>query len=108
MVKHDERPASKLKKHIFEVITKDEEGDVLSKIYDIFSVILIVLSLLIIILDTFPIPTEIHNVFVVVEYVIAIFFVVEYILRVWTAEYEFPECAPDKAKMKYIYSHLWL
>ena len=108
MVKHDERPASKLKKRIFEVITKDEEGDVLSKIYDIFSVILIVLSLLIIILDTFPIPTEIHNVFVVVEYVIAIFFVVEYILRVWTAEYEFPECAPDKAKMKYIFSFMAL
>lgn len=108
MMKNDEAPSSKLKKRIHEIISKDKEGDVLSKIYDILSIVLICLSLLIIILDTFALPPIIHNIIVTTEYVIAIIFVIEYILRVWTAEYEYPECNPDKAKMKYIFSFMAL
>ena len=108
MMDNEEKPTSKLKKRIYDIISKDEDGDILSKIYDILSVVLIGASLIIIILDTFSLPQGLHNTLVVIEYVIAIIFVIEYVLRVWTAEYEYPECTPDKAKMKYIFSFMAL
>ena len=108
MMKNDEKPALKLKRRIYDIISKDEDGDVLSKIYDILSVVLILVSLVIIILDTFQLSPVIHEILVCIEYAIAIIFVIEYILRVWTAEFEFPECNPDKAKMKYIFSFMAL
>ena len=106
MLKNEEKAPSKIKKRIYEIISKDEDGDVLSKIYDILSVVLIGVSLVIIILDTFNLPDGLHNALVVIEYVIAIIFTIEYVLRVWTAEFEYPECNPDKAKMKYIFSFM--
>ena len=104
-----EEKGRKFKFRIYEIISKDKEGDILSKIYDILSISLIILSVILIIADTFTIPNEAvnsvyHSVLFYVEVGITCCFILDYVLRVWTAEFEYPNVHPDKAKMMYIFS----
>ncbi len=98
----------RVQKRTNEVLDKGMEGDVLSKIYDITSVILIIVSVSFVLLETFPVGEAIHSFLYIFEVAIAIFFTVEYILRVWTAPLDYPELRPDKARMKYIFSFMSL
>ncbi len=91
-----------------EIIDKGKEGDVISKIFDITSVTLILLSVSFILVETFPIPELVHRMIYYFEMTIACFFAVEYVLRVWTAPLDFPSLRPDKARMKYIFSMMSL
>lgn len=91
-----------------EVIDKDKDGDIASKIYDIVSVALIILSVSFILVETFPIPAAAHYAIYITEVVIACLFTVEYVLRVWVAPLEYPELRPDKARMRYIFSFMSL
>ena len=97
-----------ISKRVNEVIDKGEEGDILSKIYDVISVVLILLSVSFILLETFAIPQWLHRTLFVFEVAIASLFAVEYLLRVWTAPYEYPNLRPDKARMVYIFSFMSL
>lgn len=103
----------KIKYRIYEIISKDKEGDILSKIYDTISIILILLCVGLLVADTFTLSdpsanTIYHNVLYYTEIGITICFIIDYVLRVWTAEFEYPNVHPDKAKMKYIFSFLAL
>ena len=98
----------KISKRVNEIIDKGEEGDTLSKIYDVVSVVLILLSVSFILLETFAIPQWMHDTLYGFEVGIACLFALEYILRVWTAPYEYPEFRPDKARMVYIFSFMSL
>ena len=57
-------------------------------------------------LDTFDFPENVEKIIFIFEIVFTIFFAVEYILRVWTADYEYPNVGKEHAKMKYIFSFL--
>ena len=92
------------KYRVYQIIAKDEQGDKLSKAYDIVSVIIIVLSVAIVVLDTFTFNETVTQVLFICEIVFTSFFAIDYILRVWTAEYEYPEVDKDHAKMKHIFS----
>jgi voltage-gated potassium channel len=98
----------KIKHRTAEIIDKGKEGDIVSKIYDAFSVVLILMSVSIILLETFPLTPEIHKAIYIFEVVLACIFSVEYVLRVWTAPLEYPELRPDKARMRYIFSFMSL
>ena len=100
--------AEKVKKRVNEIIDKGKEGDVASKIYDIASVVLILLSVSFILVETFPISAGWYRFIHVSEVVIAVFFAVEYVLRIWTAPMDDPDMRPDKARMKYIFSFMSL
>ena len=106
----EETPESEKSKgfrhRIYQIIYKDESGDKLSKIYDVISIVIILLSVATIILDTFQFNPEFTQALFVSEIVFASFFAVEYVLRVWTADFEYPELDKDHAKMKYIFSFL--
>ncbi|MBQ7358111.1 MAG: ion transporter [Clostridia bacterium] len=91
-----------------EIIDKGKEGDVVSKIYDISSVVLILLSVSFILIETFPISAAAHRFIYIFEIIIACIFAAEYVLRVWTAPVDFPNMRPDKARMKYIFSFMSL
>ncbi len=110
-MKETEEKGHKFKYRIYEIISKDREGDILSKIYDVLSVVLIILSVALLVMDTFTLPnvnadTIYHQVLYISEISITICFIIDYVLRVWTAEFEYPNVSPDKAKMKYIFSFL--
>lgn len=82
------------KKRIFEIISKAEEGDKASKIFDGLIMILIALSVLSIILESFQsLSTRFHPVFRGFEIATVIVFIIEYILRIWTADLLHPDAA---------------
>lgn len=98
----------KVKHRVYEIVSNDKEGDLLSKIYDICSIIFISITLVILVLDTFDFGETFDNALLIVETCITVVFIIEYIARVWIAEYEFPNVSSDRAKMKYIFSFLAL
>lgn len=89
---------------VYQIIYKDEEGDKLSKAYDIVSLIIIFLSVGILVLDTFTFNDTVTQILFISEVVFTCFFAIDYILRVWTADYEYPDVDKDHAKMKHIFS----
>ena len=105
-VKEEKAEKKGFRYRIYEIIYRDEHGDKLSIAYDVLSVIIILLSISTIILDTFPFPATVKRVIYVSEIVFTIFFVTDYILRVWTADYEYPDSDKDHAKMRYIFSFI--
>lgn len=110
-VKTSGESKAKLKRlqiRVNEIIDKGKEGDIPSKIFDITSVILIFLSVIFVLVETFPLPDTAHRAIYMFEIVIACLFAVEYVLRVWTAPLDFPTLRPDKARMKYIFSFMSL
>ncbi len=97
---------SRAKHRVYEILCKDTEGDWISRVYDIFSIVLIFVSVLTLVTDTFSLQGTAETVLHITEYVIAIVFTIEYIVRVWTSSVEYSDCDPDRAKMKYIFSFM--
>ena len=68
------------RKRIFEIIETAKEDDRLSNVYDVFMMIVIVLSLV-----PLAFKTE-YTLFVVFEKIAVVIFIIDYILRLWTAD----------------------
>lgn len=93
----------KLKERVFDVISKAEDGDAASRIFDISIITLIALSVVSIILQSFEdIAAKYAQVFRVFEIVTVIVFTVEYLLRIWTADLLYPES--KHPRLKYVFS----
>lgn len=92
-----------IKKRVFEIISKAENGDHASQIFDYSIMALIALSILSIILESFAnIYEKWHSVFQVFEIITVVVFTIEYILRVWTADLLYPDA--KHPRLKYIFS----
>ena len=95
------------KNRIFEIISKAEEGDRASEIFDWTIMILIALSILSIILESFEnIYARHQSLFRLFEAITVIIFTIEYILRIWTADRLFKEA--KHSRLKYIFSFMAL
>lgn len=95
----------KIKKRIYEIISKAEEGDRVSKIFDWSIMILIALSIISIILESFvSIYDKYHSVFQIFEVITVVVFTIEYLLRIWTADLLFPES--KHPRLKYVFSFM--
>lgn len=82
----------KLRRRIFEIISKAEDGDILSRIFDGLIMALIFISILSIVLESFEeIRSRFSGLFRVFEVVSVSVFALEYVLRIWTADYLYPE-----------------
>ena len=82
----------KLRRRIFEIISKAEDGDILSRIFDGLIMVLIFISILSIVLESFEeIRSRFSGLFRVFEVVSVSVFALEYVLRIWTADYLYPE-----------------
>ena len=96
---------SHIKQRVFEIISKSEDGDRASSVFDWSIMILIALSILSIILDSFQsIHNKYQSAFQVLETVTVVVFTVEYILRIWTADLLYPEA--KHPHLKYIFSFM--
>lgn len=98
----------KIKKRTFEIIESANEGDIASKVFDVFIIILIVLNLIMVIAETFTIPDNWKAILSYAETISVIIFTIEYVLRVWTADLIYPEKSHLKARLKYIFSFMAL
>ena len=71
-----------MRRRIFEVIEIAGEKDFLSRVYDIFMMIVIVISLV-------PIATkQSGGIFAIIEGVTTVFFILDYVLRLFTADFK--------------------
>lgn len=92
------------KKRVFEIIQIGNRRDIASAGFDIFIVLAISCNLIATLLSTFEEATPYMQVIHVVEFVTIIIFVIEYILRLWTAEYLYPDKKRWKAVMGFAFS----
>lgn len=96
----------KIKKRIFGIIQTAENGDTISKVFDISIITLIIINVILVIADTFKIPEWCSRLFYYVEIFSVIVFTIEYILRVYTADFLYPDLSPAKARIRYIFSFM--
>ena len=93
------------KKRIFEIISKADEGDRLSRLFDGMILTLIFLSIVSIILESFAnLAMQYHAVFRAFEFISIIVFTIEYALRIWTADLLYPD--EKHPRLKYIRSFM--
>ena len=95
-----------IKKRVFGIIESGEKGDVASRLFDFFIISLIILNLITIIAETFPISDEWRAVINIIETVSVIIFTIEYLLRIWTADLLYPDRTPARARLKYMFSFM--
>ena len=94
-----------IKRRVFEIISKAEEGDKVSRTFDITILSLILLSVFSIILESFDtLQTEYQVVFSTFELITVAVFSVEYVARIWTADLLYPGMAHPR--LKYVFSFM--
>lgn len=90
----------KIKKRTYEIISSATSGDKISKAVDIFLIVLIILNVVIVVADTFSMPSVMRSIMSVIETVSVIVFTIEYVVRLWVAELDFPTLSPARARVK--------
>lgn len=96
----------KIKNRIFGILETSKDNDLLSKIFDIFIIVLIVLNTIMVIVDTFSIPRSVQKISRYVEIASVVIFTIEYILRVWTADLLYKNKKPAIARIRYVFSFM--
>ena len=94
-----------MKKRVFEIISKAEDGDRASKLFDGFIMALIALCVVAIVLESFDnIAGKYKAAFSVFEVFSVFVFGAEYLLRIWTADLLYPDS--KHPHLKYIASFM--
>lgn len=96
---------TRLKKKIFDTIQIGDKSNVLSRIFDIFIVVVILSNIAVMFMQTYEELTPYYGVFRIIEWVTTGIFCVEYVLRIWTADFLYPTCTRYKAIGKFLVSY---
>jgi len=94
------------RRRIFNIIQIGNKDDFWSKSFDYLIVFVILLNLTVTLLSTFDSLQSYSGVFKVVELVTIVFFTIEYILRLWTADYLYPNVPRVTAVFRFVFSFL--
>ena len=94
----------KRKRRIFDIIQIGYDEDWQSRLFDVMLIVMILVNLLIAIVSTFDEAAPYMGLLETAEWVTVIIFAAEYGLRVWTAEYLYPNLTRGRAVRKYILS----
>lgn len=94
----------KAKKRIFEIIQIGNQTDVPSLVFDIFIVFMILLNIVITFCQTFARLAPYGSLLQTLELITIVIFTVEYVLRLWTAQYLYPETRHGRALLKFVFS----
>lgn len=93
-----------MKEKIFNIIQIGDKSNRLSRFFDIFITITIILNILVTFMQTFEELSFLSTLFAIVEYTTLAIFCVEYILRIWTADYLYPQMRKSLARIRFIFS----
>ena len=93
-----------MKEKIFNIIQIGDKSNKISRAFDIFITITIISNILVTFLETFDQLSFCAGLFTVVEYVTVLIFCIEYILRIWTADYLYPDTGKGSARFKFLIS----
>ena len=88
-----------MKKKVFNIIQIGDKSNRLSRLFDIFIAIVICANILVTFLQTFDELALLFPVFHVVEVITILIFCVEYILRIWTADYLYPDKSEFRSRL---------
>lgn len=99
-----EKAKKPLKKRIFDIIQIGNKDDLISRSFDWFIVIVIILNILTVFLETFDELAGLQTLFNVIEIVTISIFCIEYVLRIWTADYLYPDEKGLTARWKFLCS----
>ena len=94
----------KKKKRIFDIIQIGKRDDIVSRAFDLFIVAAILANIAVLLLETFEETAKYASVLHVIEVVTVIIFSIEYLLRIWTAEYLYPDKSKGLAVLKFLIS----
>ena len=94
----------KTKKRVFDIIQIGNRKDFISSAFDIFIVVTIVLNLFVTLFQTFDESAPYTNVLNVLELITILIFTVEYVLRIWTADFLYPNKPYWKAVLAFVFS----
>jgi voltage-gated potassium channel len=97
-----------MKYNVYQLIRDGYKKSLPGKIFDSFIIFLISLNSLLVVIDTFDMPSEFVKISYIIEVISVIIFTVEYLLRLWTAPYLYPEKKPAAARLKYIFTFMAL
>ena len=99
-----ENMSEQRKKRIFDIIQIGKKDDIISRAFDIFIVIAIVLNIAVLFLETFDAMAEYSHLLRSIELITIVIFLIEYVLRIWTSEYLYPDKSKGKAVLKFLVS----
>ncbi len=93
-----------MKRKIFNIIQIGDKSNHLSRAFDIFITATIILNIILTFLQTFEELSFLSLCFNILEYVTLGIFCIEYILRIWTADYLYPQLSKCRARIRFIFS----
>lgn len=96
--------SEKRKKRIFDIIQIGNRNDFASRAFDLFIVMVIFTNIAVLFIETFDEAAGCAEILHMAETVTVIIFGIEYFLRIWTAEYLYPEKSRGKAVLRFLVS----
>ena len=94
----------KFRKRLFEIVQIGAAKDLLSRSFDVIISVIIVLNIAVTFLATFDELGRFLNVLKGIELATIIFFTIEYIIRLFTADFLYPDKTKGKAVIAFIFS----
>lgn len=94
----------KTRKKIFDIIQIGDKTNFASRAFDVFIVVVILLNIVSMFMQTFDQFANILSVLKFIEVATTIIFCIEYALRIWTAEFLYPDDSKAKARLKFLVS----
>ena len=93
-----------MKKKVFNIIQIGDKSNPLSRLFDIFIAIVICANILVTFLQTFDELAFLFPAFQVIEVITILIFCVEYVLRIWTADYLYPDKSEFRSRLRFLIS----
>ena len=93
-----------MKRNIFNIIQIGDKSNRPSRIFDVFITVVILTNIVITFLQTFDSLNFLSGFFNVSEIITILIFSVEYLLRIWTADYLYPQKSSAEARLSFLVS----
>ena len=93
-----------MKRKVFNIIQIGDKSNRLSRLFDIFISVVIFANILVTFLQTFDELSFLFPFFHVIEVITILIFCVEYGLRIWTADYLYPDKSEFRSRMHFLIS----
>ena len=93
-----------MKEKIFNIIQIGDKSNHISRFFDIFITITIICNIAVTFMETFSQLSQFSGLFTAIEYITVFIFCIEYILRIWTADFLYPESKKGRARIKFLLS----
>ena len=94
-----------MKRKIFDIIQIGDKSNLISRSFDIFITLIIISNILVMFLQTFDELAVAYSFLKDVEIFTTLIFCIEYILRIWTADYLYPNLSEFKSRLRFLLSY---